>query len=145
MFLGNGTSLVELLVPKTLSDAATALVEAMDLNSITAARRDGRAVIIKRRNAVGERLANLANSYFSNTRIPIRFLAAVKDWRRREINSFNLLNGDRFRARPSGEHRRQITRPQPVGPHEARNSHPTHDCGGGQRTSARAPTEERGI
>jgi hypothetical protein len=102
MFLGNGAKLVERLVPKGLSDAATALVEAMNLNSTTEARRGGRPVIIKRRNVAGEPLANLANAYFRKSGIPIQFLGEVKDWQRREITSFNLLNGDRFRARPSG-------------------------------------------
>jgi hypothetical protein len=103
MFGGNGTSLVALLVPKALSNAATAMVEAMNLNSITESRRDGRTVIIKRRNAVGERLANLANTYFAKARMPIRFAAEVEKWRRREIDSFNLLNNDRFCARPDGD------------------------------------------
>jgi hypothetical protein len=101
-FLGNGTSLTGLLVPKTLSNAATALVEAMNLNSITEARRNGRKVM-KRRNVVGKRLANLANTYFSRARIPIRFVADVNAWRRREIDSFNLLNRDRFHARSCGQ------------------------------------------
>jgi hypothetical protein len=103
MFGGNGTSLVELLVPKALSSAATAMVEAMNLNSITETRRGGRVVIIKRRNAVGEKLANLANTYFAKARMPIRFAAEVEKWRRREIDSFNLLNDDRFCARPDGD------------------------------------------
>jgi hypothetical protein len=102
MFLGNGTKLVERLVPQSLSEAATALVEAMNLNSITEARRGGRVVIIKRRNVAGEPLANLANAYFRKSGIPIHFLSDVKEWQRREISSYNMLNGDRFRARVSG-------------------------------------------
>ena len=73
MFLGNGTKLVERLVPQGLSEAATALVEAMNLNSITEARRGGRAVIIKRRNIAGQALAELANAYFRKARIPFIF------------------------------------------------------------------------
>src|SRR5205823_3601725 len=99
MFGENGTSLIELLIPKTLSDAATALVEAMNLNSITERRRGRRVVIIKRRNAVGEKLASLANTYFAKARMPIRFAAELEKWRRREIESFNLLNDDQFCAR----------------------------------------------
>ena len=101
MFLGNGTKLVKRLVPQSLSEAATALVEAMNLNSITEARRGGRTVIIKRRNIAGQTLAGLANAYFRKARIPIHFLSDVKEWQRREITSFNLLNSDRFRARAS--------------------------------------------
>jgi hypothetical protein len=103
MFLKNGTKLAERIVRQSLSNAATALVEALNLNSVTEARRGGRAVIIKRRNVAGEALADLANAYFRKARIPIHFLSKAKDWQRREIASFNMLNGDRFRARASGE------------------------------------------
>lgn len=103
MFLGNGNSLSELLIPKPFSTAATALVEAMNLNSIEQTRRNGRAVVIKSRNVIGERLAKLANTYFRKADIPIQFLANVNKWRRREIDCYNLLNGDRFSARPFGE------------------------------------------
>jgi hypothetical protein len=102
MFLENGTKLAERLVPRSLSNAATALVEALNLNSITEKRRRGRPVLVKRRNLAGEPLANLANAYFRKSRIPIHFLSDVKEWRRREMTSFNMLNGDRFRARASG-------------------------------------------
>ncbi len=102
MFLGNGTKLSERLVPQSLSNAATALVEAMNLNSITEARRGGRQVIIKRRNVAGEPLANLANAYFRKSQIPIHFLGDVKEWQNREITSFNMLNGYRYRARTAG-------------------------------------------
>jgi hypothetical protein len=34
--------------------------------------------------------------------IPIRFWAKTEDWRRWEVMSFNMLNGDRFHARTSG-------------------------------------------
>lgn len=103
MFFGNGTSLTELLVPKPLSDAATALVEAMNLNSIKETRRDGRTLIIKNRNIVGERLAKLANVFFRQAAVPIQFIANTEKWRRREIESYNLLNGDKYHARPFGE------------------------------------------
>jgi hypothetical protein len=103
MLLENGTKLAERIVPQRSSNAATALVEALNLNSIEETRRGGRAVIIKRRNAAGETLADLANGYFRKARIPIHFLSDVKEWRRREIASFNMLNGDRFRARASGK------------------------------------------
>src|SRR5207248_4690227 len=49
-----------------------------------------------------EPLAELANVYFRMAGIPIRFWAKTEDWRRWEVNSFNMLNGDRFRARASG-------------------------------------------
>jgi hypothetical protein len=103
MFFENGSKLKPRLVPQTLSNAATALVEALNLNSITEARRAGRTVIIKRRNLAGQPLAELANAYFRKARIPIHFVSDLEEWRRREITSFNMLNGDGFRARPSGK------------------------------------------
>jgi hypothetical protein len=103
MFLGNGTTLTELLMPKPLSNAATALVEAMNLNSIKQSRRNGRAVVIKNRNIVGEKLAKLANAYFRKAGISIHFIADTEKWRQREIESYNLLNGDTYKARPFGD------------------------------------------
>jgi hypothetical protein len=40
--------------------------------------------------------------YFRMAGIPIRFWAKTADWRRWELNSFNMLNGDRFHARVAG-------------------------------------------
>lgn len=101
-FLENGVKLAEQLVPQSLSNAATALVEALNLNSIKERRRGGRRVLVKRRNLAGRPLADLANAYFRRSRIPIHFLSDMKEWQHREITSFNMLNGDRFRARASG-------------------------------------------
>jgi hypothetical protein len=39
--------------------------------------------------------------YFRMAGIPIRFWAKTEDWRRWEVKSFNMLNGDRFHARLS--------------------------------------------
>jgi hypothetical protein len=91
------------LVPKIISNVATELVEATNLNSIEQARRSGRAVIIKRRNVLGDGLAKLANAYFEKAGLHIRFLVDASDWQRREIESYNLLNGDTFKARPLGD------------------------------------------
>jgi hypothetical protein len=91
------------LVPKIISNVATELVEATNLNSIEQARRSGRAVIIKRRNVLGDGLARLANAYFEKAGLHIRFLVDASDWQRREIGSYNLLNGDTFKARPLGD------------------------------------------
>jgi hypothetical protein len=55
-------------------------------------------MVIKRRNAHSEQLADLANLYFRMSNIPIRFWSKAKDWRHWEVNSFRMLNGDRFRA-----------------------------------------------
>jgi len=102
-FWENGFNLTERLVPQGLSNAASAAVEALKINSITEKVRKGRRVVLKRRNVHGEQMADLANFYFRTWNIPIRFLSKVKTWRRWEIKCFNMLNGDRFRAVASGE------------------------------------------
>jgi hypothetical protein len=86
------------LIPDGLSHAATSFVESLKINSITErVRRDPR-VVIKRRNAYGERAADLINFYFRAAGLPIRYLSNVREWRRWEARCFQMLNGDRFRA-----------------------------------------------
>ena len=89
-------------IPKALSNAAARFVDSLKINSISESARRGRPLVIKRRLAYGETLAELANVYFRICGIPIRFWAKTQDWRRWEVKSFNMLNGDRFRARASG-------------------------------------------
>jgi len=62
----NATALLERFtgLPDDLSDAATALVESLKINTISEKRRRGRLVVIKRRNIFGERGADLINFYF---------------------------------------------------------------------------------
>lgn len=114
--LGDGAALVENLVPTGLMTAAsklveaplglanvaTRLVEAIAINSIAEKTRRKRAVIVKRRNIHSEQLADLTNLYFRVADIPIRFWSKVEDWQRWEIDCFNMLNGDAFRAYASG-------------------------------------------
>jgi hypothetical protein len=99
----NRVTLIPYLLSQGLSNAMTAVVEAIDLNSITRQLRGGQPVVVKRRNVAGGGLAKMANGYFRSAQIPISYLSDVKKWQRREIGSFNMLNGDRFRARASGE------------------------------------------
>ena len=97
----NRARLAELLtnhIPQALSDAAAKFVDSVKVSSTSETTRRGRRVVIKRRNAHSEQLADLANLYFRMAEIPIRFWSKVKDWRRWEVNSFRMLNGDRFRA-----------------------------------------------
>lgn len=89
-------------IPKALSNAAERLVDSLKVNSVSEQVRHGRRLMIKRRTAYSEPLAELANVYFRMAGIPIHFWSKTEDWRRWEVNSFNMLNGDRFRARPSG-------------------------------------------
>ena len=115
--LENGTALVENLVPNALVTAAsklvetprdlaatvaTRLVEAIAINSISEEVRRKRAVVVKRRNIHSEQLADLTNLYFRVADIPIRFWSKVDEWQRWEVDCFQMLNGDRFRAYKSG-------------------------------------------
>jgi hypothetical protein len=90
------------LIPRALSNAAARLVDSLKVNSVFEHVRRGRRLMIKRRTLYSEPLAELANVYFRMAGIPIRFWAKTKEWRRWEVKSFNMLNGDRFHARPSG-------------------------------------------
>jgi hypothetical protein len=95
----NGKPLMDLLVPEGLSHAATSFVESLKINSITEKVRRNRRVVIKRRNVYGVPAADLINFYFRAAGIPIRYLSDVREWRRWEARCFQMLNGDRFRAK----------------------------------------------
>jgi hypothetical protein len=90
------------LIPNTLSNAATRLVDSLKVSLLSEQVRRGRRLVIKRRSVYSEPLAQLANVYFRMAGIPIHFWAKTEEWRRWEVKSFNLLNGDRFHARQSG-------------------------------------------
>jgi len=94
----NGTSLAEKLMPEALSNAAARFVDSLKINSISETIRRGRLVVIKRRHAYGERLTELANLYFRMAGLSIRFWTETRDWQRWEVESFQMLNGDQFRA-----------------------------------------------
>src|SRR5207244_12932197 len=100
--LGNGSSLVENLIPQGLADVATRLVEAIAINSISEKVRRGRTVVVKRRNIHSEQLADVTNLYFWVADIPIRFWSKVEEWQRWEVDCFQMLNGDKYRAYASG-------------------------------------------
>ena len=95
----NGKPLKDLLAPEGLSHAATSFVESLKINSITEKARRNRRVVIERRNVYGVRAADLINFYFRAAGIPIRYLSDVREWRRWEARCFQMLNGDRFRAK----------------------------------------------
>jgi hypothetical protein len=99
----NGASLAEQLMPRSLANAAARLVDSLKINSVCEKVRRGRRVVIKRRNGYSEQLADLSNLYFRMAGIPIRFRAKIANWRRWEVECFNMLNGDHFRAWPSGD------------------------------------------
>src|SRR3989475_11134373 len=98
----NGASLAERFIPQALADAAATFVDSVKLSSVSERVRRGRRVVLQRRNAYSEQLADLGNLYFRISGIPIRFWSKVEDWRRWEAECFQMLNGDRFRVLPSG-------------------------------------------
>lgn len=114
--LANGAAVMENLVPAALvtaatklveaplglANVATRLVEAIAINSISEKARRGRTFVLKRRNIHSEQLADLTNLYFRMADIPIRFWSKVEDWQRWEVDCFQMLNGDRYRAYASG-------------------------------------------
>lgn len=94
----NGATLAEQLMPEALSHAAARFVDSLKINSVSEGVRRNRKVVIKRRHAYGQQLAELANLYFRIAELPIRFWAKTEDWQHWEAGSFKLLNGDRFRV-----------------------------------------------
>ncbi len=101
--LENGASLVSNLVPQKLADVASRLVEAIAINSVWEKKRGGRTLVLKRRNLHSEQLADLTNLYFRVANIPIRFWSKLDEWRRWEVDCFEMLNNDRFHAYASGK------------------------------------------
>ena len=91
------------VIPKAFSRSATRLVDSLKINSVIEKARGERQLVIKSRNGYGEQLAQLSNLYFRMANIPIRFWGKAENWRQWEMECFNMLNGDRFRAWTSGE------------------------------------------
>jgi len=89
--------------PRELATVATRLVEAIALNSVWEKKRGRRTFVVKRRNLHSEQLAELTNLYFRVASIPIRFWSKLDEWRRWEVDCFEMLNGDRFHAYGSGK------------------------------------------
>lgn len=86
-----------------LATVASRLVEAIAINSVWEKKRGRRTVVLKRRNLHSEQLADLTNLYFRMANIPIRFWSKVDEWRRWEVDCFQMLNGDRSHAHASGK------------------------------------------
>jgi len=94
----SGLTLLQSFVPDGFSHAASSFVEYLKINSVSEKQRRNRRVVVKRRNFYGGHAADLINFYFRLAKIPIRFLSDVQKWRNWEVNCFQMLNGDRFRA-----------------------------------------------
>jgi hypothetical protein len=88
--------------PLGLASVATRLVEAIAINSVWEKKHGGRTLVAKRRNLHSGQLADLTNLYFRVANIPIRFWSKLDEWRRWEVDCFEMLNGDCFHAYASG-------------------------------------------
>jgi len=95
--------MVSNFVPQRLVDVASRLVEAIAINSVWERKHGPRTVVLKQRNLHSERLADLTNLYFRVANIPIRFWSKLDDWRRWEVDCFEMLNGDHCRIHASGK------------------------------------------
>jgi hypothetical protein len=92
-------SIFDKIIPDGLSHAATSFVESLKINSLSEEKRRGGRVIVKRRNVYGARAADLINFYFRISGTGIRYISETREWQRWETKCFNMLNGDRFKAR----------------------------------------------
>jgi len=101
--IASPSEIIERYIPDGISHAVTSFVESLKINSISEKRLRGRLFVIKQRNLYGERAAEVINFYFRTARIPIRYVSNTRQWRRWEVKCFQLLNGDRFRARIKDE------------------------------------------
>lgn len=95
----NPAKLFEKVIPHGLAHAATSFVESLKINSLGEKTRRGRRLIVKHRNVYGEPAAELINFYFRTAGAGIRYVSDVREWQRWESRCFNMLNGERFKAR----------------------------------------------
>jgi hypothetical protein len=77
---------------------AGALIDAIKVNAISREMRDGHTFWRKRRRAGARFVLAGANAFFRLAQAPLRALDRPSAWQRWEVESFELLHGDRFRA-----------------------------------------------
>jgi hypothetical protein len=93
-----GSTLIDKITPKTFQQFAAAAVDFLKINLIEEKFHHGKPVVIKTRNGASEQIAESANLFFRLAEIPIRFWSKTEDWQRWEVDCFQMLNGDHFRA-----------------------------------------------
>jgi hypothetical protein len=81
---------------------AGSAIDGIRINSVSREVRDGRALLVKRRRLASASLAKTANLFFRAARHPVFVWAEAGAWQRWEVNSFNLLHSEQYRAFPSG-------------------------------------------
>lgn len=77
-------------------------IDAIRINAITDEVRDGRLVWVKRRKRGSQKYLYAANLFFRLARNPVSVCTRIEHWRRWEIECFQLLHGESFRAFPGG-------------------------------------------
>ncbi len=98
-----GSKLKENLPLQSLVKLPGDAVELIRINSLAIEPRDGRPFFVKRRRVAAAPVAALANLFFPFAGNLISVWVDSRKWQRWEVDSFLLLNGDRFEAFAEGE------------------------------------------
>jgi hypothetical protein len=88
-------------LPKFLALAGSA-IDTIKINKISRQTRDYRSVWVKERRLGSRSLTQCANLFFRLANNPVKVVADIQRWQRREVDSFNLVNGDQYSAAVDG-------------------------------------------
>ncbi len=78
-------------------------IDRIRINALAFEQRDEREYVIKTRRASSAIILPIANVFFRLAGASARVLVPVRQWQKREVDCFRLLNGDRFGAAVEGE------------------------------------------
>ncbi len=81
---------------RRLAKLATGVIGCLKTHAVAEEIHGGRAVVVKTHNLLGAQIAKAANAYFKLAGISLRYCTNAADWQRWEVESFLMLNGDRF-------------------------------------------------
>lgn len=96
------TALLQRVRPSAMFAAAKSAADTIRINSISREVCDAGVVWVKRRKPGSGRIIRCANIFFRLAENPVRVWRRLDAWQRSEIDCFQLLNGDRFRATAEG-------------------------------------------
>jgi hypothetical protein len=88
--------------PRRFLRLAGAAIDAIRVNTISLEQRDSRSYWVKTRRPGSEKVIDCANHFFRLVENPVWVYRDVQSWQRWEVDSFHLLNGDRFTAFADG-------------------------------------------
>jgi hypothetical protein len=89
--------------PSAIFAAIKSTADTTRINTVSREVSDGRVFWLKSRTPGSGRIIRCANIYFLLARNPVRVLGRADVWQQCELDSFLLLNGDRFCATADGE------------------------------------------